>query len=62
MRVPSKRDDINYIFLHDLIETHTRNLYKGYTVISSAAFRATRNSNLYLHEEKSRNLLDVADI
>jgi len=61
VRVPSKRDDINYIFLHDLIETHTRNLYKGYTVISSAAFRATRNSNLYLHEEESRNLLDLVD-
>jgi len=61
VRVPSKRDTIDYIFLHDLIETHTRNLYKGYQVISSGAFRATRNSNLYLHEEESRNLLDVVD-
>src|SRR5277367_2753008 len=26
VRVPSKRDSIDYIFLHDLIETHTRNL------------------------------------
>ena len=61
VRVPSKRDSIEYIFLHDLIETHTRNLYKGYHVISSGAFRATRNSNLYLHEEESRNLLDLVD-
>ena len=61
VRVPSKRDSIDYIFLHDLIETHTRNLYKGYRVISSGAFRATRNSNLYLHEEESRNLLDLVD-
>jgi polyphosphate kinase len=61
VRVPSKRDSIDYIFLHDLIETHTRNLYKGYHVISSGAFRATRNSNLYLHEEESRNLLDLVD-
>jgi polyphosphate kinase len=61
VRVPSKRDSIDYIFLHDLIETHTRNLYKGYQVISSGAFRATRNSNLYLHEEESRNLLDLVD-
>src|SRR5216683_5065020 len=35
VRVPSKRDGIDYIFLHDLIEAHTRNLYKGYHVISS---------------------------
>jgi polyphosphate kinase len=61
VRVPSKRDSIDYIFLHDLIEAHTRNLYKGYQVISSGAFRATRNSNLYLHEEESRNLLDLVD-
>jgi polyphosphate kinase len=61
VRVPDKNGNIDYIFLHDLIETHTRNLYKGYKVLSSAAFRATRNSNLYLHEEESRNLLDLVD-
>jgi polyphosphate kinase len=61
VRVPDKNGGIDYIFLHDLIETHTRNLYKGYKVLSSAAFRATRNSNLYLHEEESRNLLDLVD-
>jgi polyphosphate kinase len=65
VRVPAKRGDeadrIDYVFLHDLIEAHTRNLYKGYQVISAGAFRATRNSNLYLHEEESRNLLDTVD-
>ena len=57
VRLPDKNGNIDYIFLHDLIETHTRNLYKGYKILSSAAFRATRNSNLYLHEEESRNCL-----
>ena len=61
VRLPGKSGSIDYIFLHDLIETHTRNLYKGYQVLSSGAFRATRNSNLYLHEEESRNLLDLVD-
>jgi len=61
VRVPTKSGSLDYIFLHDLIETHTRNLYKGYKVISSGAFRATRNSNLYLHEEESRSLLDLID-
>jgi polyphosphate kinase len=61
VRVPKKGSPIDYIFLHDLIETHTRNLYKGYDVMSSGAFRATRNSNLYLHEEESRNLLELVD-
>jgi len=61
VRVSSKNGTTDFIFLHDLIETHTRNLYKGYVVISSGAFRATRNSNLYLHEEESRSLLDLVD-
>jgi polyphosphate kinase len=61
VRVPTKSDQIDYVFLHDLVEAHTRNLYKGYQVISAGAFRATRNSNLYLHEEESRNLLDSVD-
>src|SRR5208282_4593692 len=30
----------------------------GYDIVSSAAFRVTRNSNLYLQEEESRNLLE----
>lgn len=61
VRVPSKNDSIDYIFLHDLVETHTRNLYKGYHVISSGAFRLTRNSNLYLHEEEARSVLELVD-
>jgi polyphosphate kinase len=65
VRIPAKAGDksghIDYVFLHDLVEAHTRNLYKGYQVISAGAFRATRNSNLYLHEEESRNLLDTVD-
>lgn len=61
VRLPSRTDKIDYVFLHDLVEAHTRNLYKGYQVVSAGAFRATRNSNLYLHEEESRNLLDSVD-
>src|SRR5947208_3661769 len=33
-------------------------MYRGYDIVSSAAFRVTRNSNLYLAEEESRNLLE----
>ena len=61
VHVPSRSERIDYVFLHDLIEAHTRNLYKGFQVVSSGAFRATRNSNLYLHEEESRSILDSVD-
>jgi polyphosphate kinase len=33
-------------------------MYRGYDIISAASFRVTRNSNLYLEEEETRNLLE----
>jgi len=36
-------------------------LYHGYEILSAAAFRVTRNSNLYLEEEESRSILDTID-
>jgi polyphosphate kinase len=41
-----------------LVVYHAARMYKGYDIVSSAAFRVTRNSNLYLQEEESRNLLE----
>lgn len=58
VRLPS-HGTIDYIFLADLVVHHTAKMYKGYDIVSSAAFRVTRNSNLYLQEEESRNLLET---
>jgi polyphosphate kinase len=52
---PSTHD---FVFLHDLIEHNATGMYRGYEILSKAAFRVTRNSNLYLQEEESRSLLD----
>jgi polyphosphate kinase len=57
VRLPSS-GTVDYIFLADLVVHHAATIYKGYDIISSAAFRVTRNSNLYLQEEESRNLLE----
>ena len=48
----------DFIFLADLVAFHASRMYHGYDIVSSAAFRVTRNSNLYLAEEESRNLLE----
>jgi polyphosphate kinase len=56
--VPSESGTIDYIFLHELIETQAARMYRGYEVLSAAAFRVTRNSNLYLQEEETRSLLE----
>ena len=48
----------DYVFLADLVAFHASSMYRGYDIISAAAFRVTRNSNLYLQEEESLSLLD----
>jgi len=57
VRLPS-RTGIRYIFLADLLTHHAASMYSGYDILSVASFRVTRNSNLYLEEEESRNLLE----
>ncbi len=57
VRVPSS-GSIDFVFLADLVVHHAAKMYHGYDIVSSAAFRVTRNSNLYLQEEESRNLLE----
>jgi polyphosphate kinase len=57
VRLPSD-GTVDFIFLADLVAHHAVNMYHGYDVVSSAPFRVTRNSNLYLQEEEARSLLE----
>ncbi|MGC2164072.1 MAG: polyphosphate kinase 1 [Silvibacterium sp.] len=57
--LPSTSGTQDYLFLHDLIERNAAGMYRGYEILSKAAFRVTRNSNLYFQEEESRNLLET---
>jgi polyphosphate kinase len=57
VRLPSE-ETADFIFLADLVAFHAARMYKGYDIVSAAAFRVTRNSNLYIEEEESRNLLE----
>src|SRR6204780_5067595 len=56
--LPSTSGTHDFVFLHDLIEHNAMGMYRGYEILSTAAFRVTRNSNLYFQEEESRSLLD----
>ena len=58
VKLPEQAGSIDYVFLADLVARHVADMYRGYEIISEAAFRVTRNSNLYLQEEESRSLLD----
>jgi len=57
VRLPSETTT-DFIFLADLVAHHAQNMYHGYDIVSSAPFRVTRNSNLYLQEEEARSLLE----
>jgi polyphosphate kinase len=59
--LPAKDGSIEYVFLSDVIQAFANRLYHGYEVLSAAAFRVTRNSNLYLEEEESRSIMDTVD-
>jgi polyphosphate kinase len=61
LRIPSHDGAIQYVFLQDVISTYAAKLYRGYEILAHASFRVTRNSNLYLEEEETRNLLEVVD-
>lgn len=56
--LPPSDGGLDYIFLHDLIESQAAAMYRGYEFLSRAGFRVTRNSNLYLQEEEARSLLE----
>ena len=59
VRLPSHNGNTDYINLADLVAAHAAQMYRGYDIISEAAFRITRNSNLYMQEEESRNVLET---
>lgn len=56
--LPSESGWNDFIMLHELIEAQVESMFRGYEILSRAAFRVTRNSNLYMQEEESRNVLE----
>jgi polyphosphate kinase len=58
VRLPSPEGTYRILFLHELLQARVPRLFPGYEVLARAAFRVTRNSNLYLQEEESRSLLE----
>jgi polyphosphate kinase len=61
LRVPAADGGIHYVFLQEILSFYAARLYRGYEILASAAFRITRNSNLYLEEEETRSLLETID-
>ena len=58
LALPEHKGQRHFLPLDELIEAHADQMFRGYRVLSRAAFRVTRNSNLYMQEEESRSLLE----
>src|SRR5580693_6638892 len=58
VRLPAEEGHFDYLLLQDLIAQNLAGMYRGYEVLAHAAFRVTRNSNLYFEEEETRSLLE----
>jgi polyphosphate kinase len=56
--LPASEGCCDFILLHELIESQVERMFRGYEILSRAAFRVTRNSNLYMQEEESRSVLE----
>jgi polyphosphate kinase len=61
--VPFSRspDGNDYVFLGNIIQEHVDMLFHGVHVKGAHLFRVTRNSNLYVDEEESSNLLHAIE-
>jgi len=58
VRLADANGSYDYILLQDLVAQNLSGMYRGYEVLAHAAFRVTRNSNLYFEEEETRSLLE----
>ncbi|HVU33369.1 MAG TPA: polyphosphate kinase 1 [Opitutaceae bacterium] len=54
---PAARGPIRVVFISEIIKLYAGELFPGYRLTASCAFRVTRNSDLYIDEEESANLL-----
>lgn len=58
LALPERKGRRNFLPIEQLIEAQAERMFRGYRIVNRAAFRVTRNSNLYMQEEESRSLLE----
>lgn len=61
VQLPSAADRRDYVFLGHLIGHYLADLFPGTKIMGFWHFRVTRNSELYIDEDDSRNLLSAVE-
>jgi len=57
----ARKTTTSLIFLSDIVSHFAKTLFPGFEVLSTHAFRVTRNSDLYIDEEEVENLLKTIE-
>src|SRR5581483_1235320 len=61
VRLPRSDDRMDYMFLGHLLGHFLADLFPGTTILGYWSFRVTRNSELYIDEEETANLLKAVE-
>ncbi len=61
VKLPRKDGRMDYVYLGKLIGSHLTELFPGTRVLGCWPFRVTRNSELYIDEEETANLLKAVE-
>ena len=61
VRLPRSDDRQDYLFLSNLLGYHLADLFPGTRILGFWTFRVTRNSELYIDEEETINLLKAVE-
>ncbi len=59
--LPSEEDQCRFVFLEEIIFRHLGSLFPGNRILGHWCFRVTRNSELYIDEESSANLIKAVE-
>jgi len=61
IKLPREGPGMDFVYLSRLIGHHLADLFPGTTILGYWPFRVTRNSELYIDEEESANLLKAVE-
>lgn len=61
VKVGSSQKKQKFVFLEDLIQAYCEHLFVGHAVTDMAAFRITRNADLFIDEEDAEDLLEEVE-
>jgi len=53
--------DNTYVPIESIVEKHAEEIFPGYTLISSAAFRVTRNADMVIEEEEADDFMMIME-